>query len=110
MRGAGGLHHAHLVLGPHAGQALAVELELAVHAEHELARHADLDAEPGVLLAQHAAGGEAGEEVGVAGRAGGVHVDAVGAGLDHVVGDEVDVVRPASRRPRAGRRGPRRPS
>ncbi len=66
--------------------------ELAVHAEHELARHADLDAQPRVLLAQHATGGEAGEEVGVAGRAGRVEVDAVGAGLDHVVGDEVDVV------------------
>ena len=80
-----------LVLGPHAGQTLAVEVELAVHAEHELARHADLDAQPGVLLAQHAAGLEGGEEVGVAGRAGGVEVDAVGARLDHVVGDEVDV-------------------
>ena len=60
--------------------------------EHELARHADLDAQPRVLLAQHAAGAQAGEEVGVAGRAGRVEVDAVGAGGDHVVGHEVDVL------------------
>ena len=55
-----------------------------MHAEHELAGHADLDAQPRVLLAQLAAGGEGGQEVGVAGRPGGVHVDAVGAGRDHV--------------------------
>jgi len=66
--------------------------DLAVHADHELARHADLDAEVGVLGAQPLAGSEGGEEVAVAGRPGGVHVDAVGAGRDEVVGDELDVV------------------
>jgi hypothetical protein len=41
-----------LLLGPRTGEALAVELELPVHAEHELAGHADLYAQPRMLLAK----------------------------------------------------------
>jgi hypothetical protein len=40
-----------LLVRPEAGEPHAVVLELAVHAEHELARHADLDAEVGVARA-----------------------------------------------------------
>ncbi len=62
----------HLLERPQAGQAHAVVLELAVHAEHELAGHADLDAEVGVPGAYALDRLEGGQEVGVAGRAGGV--------------------------------------
>ncbi len=76
-----------LLARPEAGETHAVVLELAVHAEHELAGHADLDAELGVAGAQRLGRPERGEEVGVAGGAGGVEVDAVGAGLREVHAD-----------------------
>ena len=83
---------AHLGGRPQPGEAHAVVLELAVHAEHELARHADLDAPVGVLGADALDRPQRGQKVGVAGRARGVQVDAVGAGLVHPLGDVDDVV------------------
>ncbi len=82
----------HLVERPEPGETHAVVFELAVHAEHELAGHADLDAEVGVLRADALDRLERGQEVGVARRPGGVEVDEVDAGLDHLVGHEDDVV------------------
>ena len=80
-----------LLVRPHAGQPLAVVLELAVEAEHELGRHPDLDGEVGgrgqlLHRLQH------GEELGVAGRGGGVEVDAVAAHLGHHARDVEHVV------------------
>ena len=57
-----------------------------MHPEHELAGHADLDAHVGVGRADALDREEGGQEVAVAGRAGGVEVDAVGARLPQRVG------------------------
>ena len=91
-RGAGLLGQQQLVLGPQAGEALAAPLELAVHAEHELAGHAELHAHVRVLLADDLRGAQRGEELRVAGGAGRVPVDRVRAGLPLRVGqlDHVD--------------------
>ena len=56
-------------------------LELAVRAEHLLAGHADHDPHVRVRRAQALDGEQRRQEVGVAGGAGGVEVDAVGARL-----------------------------
>ena len=82
----------HLVERPEAGQPHAVVLELTVHAEHELAGHADLDAKVGMTGADALDGQKRGQEVGVTGRTGRVQVDELDAGLDHLVGHEDDVV------------------
>ena len=58
-----------------------------MHAEDELARHADFDAEVGGLL-ELFDGLERRQEVGVARRGGRVEVDAVGADLGHALADE----------------------
>ena len=91
--GPGRGHDLGLVVRPHAGEAVTLVLELAVHAEHELARHADLDAHVGVAATDLLDRAQRGEEVAVAGRPGGVEVHAVGAGLGHRVGDEEHVAR-----------------
>ena len=90
-RGAGLGRELHLLARPEAGQAHAVVLELAVHAEHELAGHADLDAEVRERGADALDRLQGGQEVGVAGRAGGIEVDEVGARLRHARGDGDDV-------------------
>ena len=59
-----------------------------MHAEHALAGHAQLDAAVGVLLLDLLDRRERGQQVAVAGGAGGVEVQAVGAGLPHALGDE----------------------
>ena len=82
---AGLLHELHLRPRPEAGEAHAAVLEQAVHAEDELAGHADLDAHVGVPGADLLDGEQRGQEVAVAGRAGGVEVDAVRAGRPHGV-------------------------
>ena len=85
--GAGLLDHLQLLMREHARQPLAVVLDLAVHAEDELARHAHFDAEVGRLLeVLHRL--QRGQEVGVAGRGRGVEVDAVGADLVEALAHE----------------------
>ena len=63
------------------GEARAPIVEPPVGADHQLARHADHDAHVGVCRPQPLDGEQRREEVGVAAGAGGVEVDAVGAGL-----------------------------
>ena len=58
-----------------------------MRAEHDLRGHADHDAHGRVLRAQALHGEQGRQEVRVAGGAGGVEVDAVGAGLAELAGD-----------------------
>ena len=77
---AGLLDRLELLMGPHAGQALAVVGKLAVKAEHALGRHAHLDGQVGVP-GRPFDRLQRGQELAVAGRGGGVVVDGVGAHL-----------------------------
>ncbi len=79
------------LLREHAGELLALVVDLTVHAEDELAGHADLDAEVGRLL-ELLHGLQRRQEVGVAGRGGGVEIDTVGADLSHALADEDHVL------------------
>ncbi len=73
-------------------QARALVLEQRVGAEHDLGRHADHDAHLRVSGTQDLDGPQRRQKVGVAGGAGGVEVDAVGAGVPQALGDEDHVV------------------
>ncbi len=66
-----------------AGQPFAVILQLAVHAQHEFARHAQLDAHVRILVAHDLGRLQGRLELGVAGSAGGIPVEAIGACLPH---------------------------
>ena len=77
------LHDLHLLVRPHAGEAPAVVLELAVEAEHAFGRHADFNGEVRVL-GRPLDGTQRSEELAVAGRGGGVVVDAVCPDLVHL--------------------------
>ena len=86
-----GSEHGHAGLGrdldliarPQPCETAAPELELTVHAEHELARHAELDADVGVTTLDLLDREQRRQEIGVAGGPGSVQVETVGARLDH---------------------------